>query len=232
MEGKMTRVALRFAALMTAFTCLSGVAAPAASAATTATSSAYHLDLYRRGVFVTQYRWTWCVGASSQAMLNIILHTSNTTFERQRALVKYAMNHDQFLDSNTGGSDATGFAAALTHFGGGRYTPRLSTNFRDAVRRAARRLRLTGKPVGLLVMGGRHAWTMTGFDATADPATTSAFEVTHVYVMGPLYPKQQTGYFDMPPNTRLTFDQFRTPFRKFDDPDSPKFVGYWVTVNP
>jgi hypothetical protein len=164
-------------------------------------------------------------------MLNIVQGTSNTSVARQKSLVKYAMGHDQFLHSTRGGSDATGFAHTLTHFGGGSYKTVLSTSFRAAVQRAAARIRATGRPVGLLVMGGRHAWVMTGFDATADPAR-GAFTVTHVYVIGPLYPKQQHGFFDRPPDTRLTADQFRRPFRKFDDPDSPQFAGYWVTVSP
>lgn len=189
-------------------------------------------NTYRDGAFVTQYTWTWCVGATSQAMLNIINDTSNTSRSRQKKLVQYAMANDEHLNSNRGGSDAVGFAATLTRHGGGRYEPYAWGSFRKAVRKAVKAIRTTGKPVGLLVMGGRHAWVLTGFDSTADPAATNAFDVTAVYVMGPLYPKQQKGYFDLPPNTRLTWRQFKTPFRRFDDPDSPRFVGYWVTVNP
>jgi short subunit dehydrogenase-like uncharacterized protein len=224
----MGRAALRLVALTTALVLVFGVAG--AAQAQTGWSGRY--NLYREGVFVTQYTWTWCVGASAQAMLNIINDTSNDRYRRQRRLVQYAMNHDQHLNSNTGGSDAVGFARTLNHHGGGPYSVATARSFRVAVRRAVRRMRLTAKPVGLLVMGGRHAWVLSGFEATADPARTDDFEVTHVYVMGPLYPKQTRGYYDMKPNTRLTLRQFRTPFRKFDDPDSPRFVGYWVTVNP
>ncbi len=227
----MGRVRLRLVAMLAALMCVAGVAAPAVAAAGPHSNSNFHLDLYRSGVFATQYRWTWCVGASSQAMLNIIGDTSDRSLGRQKELVKYAMAHDGFPNSNKGGSDAVGFAAALNHYGGGSYSPVLSTNFRQAVHRAAKAMAMTGKPVGLIVMGGRHAWVMSGFDATGDP-TTGAFEVTHVYVLGPLYPKEQQGYFDRPPDTRLTVTQFRTPFHVFDDPDSPQYAGYWVTVNP
>jgi hypothetical protein len=189
-------------------------------------------NLYRDGVFVTQYTWTWCVGASAQAMLNIIKDTSNTSRRRQKRLVTYAMNNDEHFDSNSGGSDAVGFARTLTRFGGGTYEPRVATTYRRAVRRAVKHIRRTGRPAGLLVKGGRHAWVLTGFDATADPARTNNFTITHVYVMGPLYPKQTKGWYDLPPNTRLTWRQFKQPFRRFDDPDSPRFIGYWVTVNP
>ncbi len=226
----MRRVTLRLIGLLTAALMLSGVAAP--SVAASHATADFHMDLYRPGVFATQYTWTWCVGASSQAMLNIIHGTSNTTRHRQRKLVMYAMHHDLFLNSDRGGSDPIGFAATLRHFGGGDYQPVLSTSYKQAVRRAAKRIRATGKPVGLLVMGGRHVWTMTGFDATADPATTRSFTVTKVYVLGPLYPKQQKGFFDLAPDTGLSFADFRTPFHIFDDPDSPSFGGYWVTVSP
>lgn len=224
----MARVALRLVALTTALVLVFGVAG--AAQAQTGWSGRY--NLYREGVFVTQYTWTWCVGASAQAMLNIINGTSNDSYRRQKRLVQYAMNNDQHFNSNTGGSDAVGFARTLTRHGGGDYRVATSTNYRAAVRKAVTRMRLTGKPVGLLVMGGRHAWVLNGFEATRDPARTDNFEVTAVYVMGSLYPKQRKGWFDKPPNTRISFDNFRTPFRKFDDRDSPQFVGYWVTVNP
>jgi hypothetical protein len=225
----MSRRPLRLISLLIGLLCLSVVAVPGVAARQ---STDFHYDLYRTGVFVTQYRWTWCVGASSQMMLNIIHGTSNAKLTRQKTLVKYAMAHDGFPDSDKGGSDATGWAHALRHFGGGSYSAVLSTSFRQSVDRAVTRMRATGKPVGLLVMGGRHAWVLSGFDATADPATTANFDVTNVYVLGPLYPKEQKGYIDMPPDTRVTFDDFRTPFHVFDDPDSPQFDGYWVTVSP
>ena len=230
MSRSLPRLACLFAVLL-----MSGaLIVPGAQSADASNGrSRYHMNLYRRGVFVTQYTWTWCVGASTQMMLNIIHGTSNSTARKQRRMMNYAMHHDGFIGSSIGGSDAAGFAAALNHYhGGGTYHVVMSTNFRQAVRRAAKSMRVTGKPVGLLVMGGRHAWVLAGFDATADPITTHNWEVTNVYVLGPLYPKEQKGFFDLTPGTRLTFDEFRKPFRIFDDPDSPQYAKHWVTVNP
>ena len=223
---------LRPLALLSAFVFAAGVATSVAAGPASAAQWSGEYNVYRPGVFVTQYTWTWCVGASSQAMLNIINDTGNHKKRRQRRLVTYAMAHDQFLNSNKGGSDAVGWAATLNHFGGGEYVVSTATSYRHAVRRAVKRIRSTGKPVGLLVMGGRHAWVLTGFEASADPALTNSFEVSAVYVLGPLYPRQQKGFFDLAPNTRLSWQQFRQPFRRFDDPDSPDFAGYWVTVVP
>ena len=45
----------------------------------------------------------------------------------------------------------------------------------------------TGRPVGLLVWRGRHAWVMSGFRATADPLTDGG-RVTAAIVEDPLYP--------------------------------------------
>src|SRR4029077_8433600 len=59
---------------------------------------------------------------------------------------------------------------------------------RGGSRRAAFRIGAPAKPVGLLMWAGRHAWVMSGFEATADPARTSDFRVTRAIVLDPLYP--------------------------------------------
>ena len=46
----------------------------------------------------------------------------------------------------------------------------------------------TGRPVGLLVWRGRHAWVMSGFEATGNPASTGDFRVTRAIILDPLYP--------------------------------------------
>ena len=45
----------------------------------------------------------------------------------------------------------------------------------------------TGRPVGLLMWHGRHAWVMSGFTATKDPFEPGA-RVTAAIVEDPLYP--------------------------------------------
>ena len=91
-------------------------------------------------------------------------------------------------------------------------------HFRGAVRAAARSVRQTGKPVGLLVGHGSHAWVMTGFAATADPAVTNDFEVTAVYMMGSLTRAAELYGFDPAPNTRMSIDRLRASFlTRYDD---------------
>jgi hypothetical protein len=56
----------------------------------------------------------------------------------------------------------------------------------QAVRLAARAIERTGAPVGLLVWRGRHAWVMSGFEATKDLADGG--KVRSVTIYDPLYP--------------------------------------------
>jgi hypothetical protein len=60
-------------------------------------------------------------------------------------------------------------------------------SMQEALKVAARQMRFTGKPVGLLVWRGDHAWVMSGFKATADPAWTDDYEVSAVWIEDPWY---------------------------------------------
>ena len=67
-----------------------------------------------------------------------------------------------------------------------------SDSLQEAVHLAAAAIRETGRPVGLLVWAGRHAWVMSGFEATADPRATDGFRVTRAIVLDPLDPYGST----------------------------------------
>ena len=86
----------------------------------------------------------------------------------------------------------SGWSTTLVHYGAGAYHDARVAHFKEAVRTAALRLRQTGKPVGLVVAHSSHAWVMTGFSATADPALDPQATITAVYVMGPLYLASRT----------------------------------------
>jgi hypothetical protein len=193
-------------------------------------------DLYRKGVFSTQATITWCVAASVQMMLNITQGQEDHSRDNQQRYIRYARLHDLYPpDVPAKGTDPLGWTVALNHFSGSTTYHSVTSNwFRWAVRTAAKRLRETNKPVGLVVAHSNHAWVMTGFDATADPATTTSFEITNVYVMGPLYPTQQKNGYDMPPDTRLSVGKLRnflTPYRDIRGPKNP-WEGSFVTIQP
>lgn len=168
-------------------------------------------------------------------MLNITLDQRDLSKSNQQRYIRYERRHDLYAPRQAKGSDPLGWAAALRHYGGGSgYRDISSTTFDDSIRNAARRLRNSGKPVGLLVDKGSHAWVMTGLSASADPATNEAFTVTHVMVMGPLYPKRQKNGYDMAPDTSLTIEQLKTFFVPYEDdvlPNNP-WQFLYVTIEP
>jgi hypothetical protein len=85
------------------------------------------------------------------------------------------------------GASIRGLAAGLTILGAGPYRVTGAPTIDGAMLLAARAMRATGKPVGLLVWRGRHAWVMSGFRSTSDPFIDGA-RVTAAIVEDPLYP--------------------------------------------
>jgi hypothetical protein len=191
-------------------------------------------NVYRTGAFVTQKTDQWCVGASSQMMLNLINGTNDTSYAAQAALMAYARAHE-IQPSSEPGADPRGWANTLTHAGAGAYKDQSFSSMDAALAYAAKRILLTGKPVGLLVGLGSHAWVMTGFAANHDPRLTSNYLVSSVYISGPLYPMQvaKLGYFDLKPDTRLSRAQMAQVFLPYREPGAlHSWLGAWVIVAP
>ena len=194
------------------------------------------IDLYRVRAFSTQKTWSWCTAASTQMMVNLVKGRHVHSRANQYAIWKYQQHHDRYPAGVARGSDPQGWAAALNHYGAGSYAWVRSDSMASALRKAAIAMRRTGKPVGLLAMSGHHAWVMAGFTATGDPAFGD-FEVTGVYIMGPLYPLQVNsgGYYDPRPGHYYTTRQLSGAFRPYRDNLGPKWSiweGSYVTMNP
>ncbi len=108
-------------------------------------------------------------------------------------------------DSPFGGANPLGWTAALNDLGVGPYVLVSLPTYEEAMATAASDLRDTDRPVGLVMWRGRHAWVMSGFEATADPARFDEFEVTGVRVHDPLYPHGSTVWGGSPkPDSLLT----------------------------
>lgn len=148
------------------------------------------VDLGARADFVAQTNFVQCVGASMQMMLNIIEPGRDRSAKTQRRLQELAREWSGRRNDGhqRQGASVRGWAAGLNVLGAGPYKLVGETTLEAALRTAATAIADTGKPVGLLVWRGRHAWVMTGFQATADPLATDDFEVTAALVMDPLYP--------------------------------------------
>ena len=148
------------------------------------------MNLYRRGDFVHQMTKDWCVAGSTQTMLNIIRdgrpdrsrRTQQRLYERGRRL-----SPDK---SKLGpiGVDLIGWAELLDRAGVGPYEVVAANSRAAAIERAARAIRMTRRPVGLVTWRGAHSWVMSGFTATADPAHTRDFDVVGVNIQDVWYP--------------------------------------------
>jgi hypothetical protein len=159
------------------------------SAASTHAPKAFRIDLADPNDFVAQANFVQCVGASMQMMLNI-MGASDRTARTQARLQTLA--RDLSGPTRAGfkrkGASVAGWMAALNQLDARPYRFVGADTLQEALQLAARSIRETGRPVGLLVWAGRHAWVMSGFQATADPLVSGDFRVTKAIVLDPLYP--------------------------------------------
>jgi hypothetical protein len=208
------------------------VAAPASSAGATGWTGRY--SIWRTGAFATQYLDASCVGASIQMTMNLVNGTHDHSKSHQLNYLAYAAAHSKYAVTD-GGADPQGWADALNHFdAGGDWGWVNSATMQSALRTAAMQMRATSKPVGLLVHFGRHAWLMTGFEATADPATTSDFTVSAAEVVGPLWPDGTLNglSFDPGPETWMSTSDLARKFDAYVEPGQAAWYGKYVTVVP
>ena len=145
----------------------------------------FAMNLYRKGDFVAQYTFEWCVGASLQMALNMATDDTRTSRADQQRL--WEMARDTSF-SPFGGANPRGWTATLNELGIGPYELISIPTFDEALKVAAEAIRATKRPVGLVMWRGRHAWVMSGFESTADPRAFDDFDVTGIRVLDPLYP--------------------------------------------
>jgi hypothetical protein len=228
------RARLGFAAVLASISFAVLSAAPAAPSAAALSRWTGGIDLYRSGVFTTQQTWLWCTAADIQIIRNIVDHRSDHTRTSQGTYFDYMRAHDTYRIPISDGVDPGGWTAGLRHFVDSRYRLAASRSFDDALRSAVTNLRRTSLPVAITVSHGNHAWVLTGFTATADPATTSHFTVTSVRVTGPLWGLQSRSYgYDMAPDRKLTPSQLRGFFTPWHYARiHMAWEGRWVSVQP
>lgn len=195
----------------------------------------FSMDLDREGAFVSQATSYWCVAAAMHTMINIVDDGPPDGRRRtQAALYELGREHSTETLSERG-VEPEGWAEGLNLSGAGPYVVEIVPTRRRAIHVAAEAMRLTGRPVGLVVWRGAHSWVMSGFEATADPAYTRDFEVTGIYVQDVWYPRVSSIWGHSPepgslvPVERLSEDflQFRRPTEQFPDRD-----GQFVLILP
>jgi hypothetical protein len=192
------------------------------------------MNLYRDG-FVTEYEAIWCVPAAMMTMINIIDRKHQDT---SRATQKRLYDLGQRLSSKKldgDGVEPEGWAAALNEDGYGPYGVYIAQTRRMAIHVAAKAVRMTGKPVGLVTWRGAHSWVVSGFKATADPAFTNNFEVTAVYIEDVWYPRISSIWgASSPPNTLVPVDRLDQDFLPFYRPTVayPGKDGNFLVIEP
>jgi hypothetical protein len=190
------------------------------------------MNLYGKGDFVSQDTKYWCIGASMQMMLNVVGVTDDDSRASQVRNMRAArsigpslrqVDHPQTDGDAEGlrGAGSSGWARGLVALGAGGYEQRALDGYAAAVRTAAYALRATNRPVGLIVWRGAHAWVMTGFTATADPLTNSAYRVTGVYIQDPWYPRVSSIWGPgQKPNSWISIKALKSDFL-------PRRAGRW-----
>ncbi len=194
----------------------------------------FAMDLYRKGGFVTELTKVMCVPAAMQTMINVMDHTTDTTSATQQRLYSLARK----LSPKTlkgPGAEPEGWAAALAKLGYGSFKVTIFPTMKAAIQAAAKAVRMTGRPAGLLVWYGAHSWVMSGFRATADPAYTSRFTVSDVYIEDVWYPKISTIWgASRPPDALVPVQKLPRDFLPWRMPGGPYPDKVWkfVTVLP
>ncbi len=205
---------------------------PTPSPTPTPVTVTYRISLLRAGDFSRQYTRYQCVGASLQTMRNMIWSSNNRTKTLQRKLWKVARVNSRYRAD--GGADPYGWATATTMTGQGRYALIAAPTMAGAVKIAARGIATTGRPAGIVVWHGTHAWVMTGFEATADPRRTDDFRVVTIKMADPLWPYYHSANHRVyRPGMRLYMSSLGKNFTPYHDARlDDRLEGQFVAIVP
>ncbi len=197
----------------------------------------FEMNTYQQGDFVHQAHKDWCVAGSALTMINIMEdgRPKNTSqmqqriYERGRELSPYKGRLSDI------GVDLIGWAELLNNRGFGPYEVAGADTLRKAVRRAAKAIRQTGRPVGLVTWRGAHSWVMSGFTATADPAYDGGFNVEAVHIQDTWYPWVSTIWgASRPPNTLVPVSKLDEDYLPYKRPNGkwPRRDGKYMLILP
>lgn len=192
------------------------------------------MNLYRKGDFVSQATKDQCVSGAMQVMLNIMRSKDDRSKATQARLQRLARDLSDPYTLHGPGAEPIGWARGLEQLDGGNYEVVAARSRGVAIEQAARAIRLTGRPVGLLVWRGAHSWVMHGFEASSDPAA-GAFTVQYLYVTDVWYPRVSSIWGpSRGPNAKITPKQLEEDYLPWKRPTGryPGMDGKYVLVLP
>ena len=204
---------------------------------------AFSMNLYSKGDFLSQQTTFWCIPSSTQTMMNIMDEGQpNRSRSLQARLYRIGDNleedgsvSDEVEPDDFRGMGISEWVGLLNRFDYGPYELGRAKTRQNALKKAARLMRKTGKPVGLVVWQGAHAWVMSGFTATADPAYAKDFTVTSVWVQDPWFPRVSSIWGpSRPPNSKVTASALGQDYVPYDRPHrrQPDRDGKYMLVLP
>jgi hypothetical protein len=192
-------------------------------------------NVYRTGAAVHQCTIYWCVPASAQTMLNIVLRDRPVDSARisQTRLAK-AIGTQNRYHYTVPGNDIRGWAKALNQripaSDGVRYRDRAFRSRTVALWEIVHSIDRTGFPVGITVWHGRHAWTVTGYRTSQLPNRPATRTILGFYVTGPLHSARHVDPFPM---KYVSLATFVANFTWYDeDHKRPPWHGAYVMVRP
>ena len=209
----------------------------------------FSMNLYTEGDSVHQRTIYWCVAASVQTMINIMeegqpdrskrsqrrIHFEARSLDPGHAAYWRNLDSDSPLKRGLHGLGLVHWVWMLDAVGYGPYQIDRAETLKRSIRMAAKAIRLTGKPAGLVVWKGAHAWVMSGFKATADPAYSNDFKVTEAYVSDPWYPDVSSNWgVSRPPNSAVPVSALGEDYLPYDRPGRvhPKRDGLYMLILP
>jgi hypothetical protein len=196
---------------------------------------AFAMDVWRDGAMASEATPQWCVPAAMLTMINLVKKRRPVTgYEEQKRLYALARKHSTAKLTGAG-AEPEGWAEGLNREGVGPYIVHVASTRRVAIRQAARAIRFTRKPVGILAWRGAHSMVITGFKATADPASTDDFEVTDVVVADVWWPRVSSIWgTSLPPGTTESVERLAEDFLPWRRPDVryPLKDGKYVVILP
>jgi hypothetical protein len=192
----------------------------------------FTMDLYRAHDFVGEKTAIWCLAAAVQTSINIMSPGADRTKATQQRLFNLARS---LAPAPDGAAEPEGWAKTLTNLGFGRYEVSVQPSIKAAITVAAKALRKTNRPVGLMVWRGAHSWVMSGFTSTADPAVTDRFTVTAVRIEDVWYPRFSSIWgYSRPPDSLVPVRKLPEDFLPWKRPQAryPAKDGRFVIVIP
>ena len=202
------------------------------SAKPSPTPGPFAMDLYQKGDYVGELKDIWCVPAAMQTSMNIMNTAADVSQSTQARIFALARS---IAPAPDGAAEPEAWATGLRELGYGNYQVTEKGSIADAIHLAARQIRLTNRPAGLMVWRGAHSWVMSGFAATADPATSSDFTVTAVRIEDVWYPRLSSIWgYSRPPDSLVPVSALPRDYLPWKRPTGayPAKDGKFVLVIP